>query len=30
MALGGVRVTHRQMLRGIGADGWAAIDGLTD
>jgi len=29
MALGGVRRTHRPMLRGIGADGWAAIDGLT-
>ncbi|WP_088181684.1 thiamine phosphate synthase [Sphingobium sp. Z007] len=29
MALGGVRRTHRPMLRRIGADGWAAIDGLT-
>ncbi|MBZ9646559.1 thiamine phosphate synthase [Sphingobium sp. 3R8] len=29
MALGGVRRGHRPMLRGIGADGWAAIDGLT-
>lgn len=29
MALGGVRARHRAMLRGIGADGWAAIDGLT-
>ena len=30
MALGGVRAKHRHMLRGIGAAGWAAIDGLTD
>ncbi|CAM8672969.1 thiamine phosphate synthase [Sphingobium sp.] len=31
MALGGVRREHhRPILRGIGADGWAAIDGLTD
>lgn len=29
MALGGVRRAHRAMLRGIGAAGWAAIDGLT-
>lgn len=29
MALGGVKVAHRRMLAGIGADGWAAIDGLT-
>lgn len=29
MAMGGVRRAHRPMLRGIGADGWAAIDGLT-
>ncbi len=29
MALGGVRRKHRPMLGGIGADGWAAIDGLT-
>lgn len=29
MALGGVRPAHRRMLRTIGADGWAAIDGLT-
>lgn len=29
MALGGVRAEHRAMLRGIGADGWAAIDGLV-
>ncbi|PJG48093.1 thiamine phosphate synthase [Sphingobium sp. LB126] len=29
MALGGVRATHRQMLKGIGAFGWAAIDGLS-
>ncbi|MFC3443194.1 thiamine phosphate synthase [Sphingobium rhizovicinum] len=28
MALGGVRRSHARMLRGIGADGWAAIDGL--
>ncbi|HUD92216.1 thiamine phosphate synthase [Sphingobium sp.] len=28
MALGGVKAVHRKMLRGIGADGWAAIDGL--
>jgi thiamine-phosphate pyrophosphorylase len=30
IALGGVRAKHRHMLRGIGAVGWAAIDGLTD
>lgn len=29
IALGGVRGGHRRMLRGIGAAGWAAIDGLT-
>lgn len=29
MALGGVKAAHRHMLAGIGADGWAAIDGLT-
>jgi thiamine-phosphate pyrophosphorylase len=29
MALGGVRAAHRRMLAGIGAEGWAAIDGLT-
>lgn len=29
IALGGVRVMHRSMLRGIGASGWAAIDGLS-
>ncbi|WP_313802741.1 thiamine phosphate synthase [Sphingobium sp.] len=29
MALGGVRVAHRAMLKGIGASGWAAIDGLS-
>ena len=29
MALGGVRTLHRAMLRGLGAAGWAAIDGLT-
>ena len=29
IALGGVRPCHRRLLRGIGADGWAAIDGLT-
>ncbi|MFZ2996518.1 thiamine phosphate synthase [Sphingobium sp.] len=29
MALGGVNHSHRHMLPGIGADGWAAIDGLT-
>ncbi|WP_179045605.1 thiamine phosphate synthase [Sphingobium lactosutens] len=29
MALGGVKAEHRKMLRGIGADGWAAIDGLV-
>ncbi|WP_176596961.1 MULTISPECIES: thiamine phosphate synthase [Sphingobium] len=29
IALGGVRATHRPMLRGIGASGWAAIDGLS-
>lgn len=30
MALGGVRPAHRHMLRGIGASGWGAIDGLTN
>ncbi|QGP79633.1 thiamine phosphate synthase [Sphingobium sp. CAP-1] len=30
MALGGVRAAHRGMLYGIGAQGWAAIDGLVD
>lgn len=29
MALGGVNRGHRHMLRSIGADGWAAIDGLV-
>lgn len=29
MALGGVRACRRRMLRGIGAGGWAAIDGLA-
>ena len=29
MALGGVQPGHRRMLRGIGAHGWAAIDGLV-
>ncbi len=29
MALGGVRAVHRYGLRGIGADGWGAIDGLS-
>lgn len=29
MALGGVNAAHRHMLAGIGADGWAAIDGLA-
>ncbi|MEC3912861.1 thiamine phosphate synthase [Sphingobium sp. CR2-8] len=29
MALGGVRQAHRMMLDRLGADGWAAIDGLT-
>ncbi|SEJ89638.1 thiamine-phosphate pyrophosphorylase [Sphingobium sp. AP50] len=29
MALGGVQAARRRMLAGIGADGWAAIDGLT-
>ncbi|WP_420143643.1 thiamine phosphate synthase [Sphingobium sp.] len=29
MALGGVRRGHRRSLRGMGAAGWAAIDGLT-
>lgn len=29
MALGGVRRSHARMLRAIGADGWAAIDGLS-
>lgn len=28
-ALGGVRAGHRRMLKGLGASGWAAIDGLT-
>jgi thiamine-phosphate pyrophosphorylase len=29
MALGGVQMSHRRLLRGIGAGGWAAIDGLA-
>ena len=29
MALGGVNRSHRHTLPGIGADGWAAIDGLV-
>ena len=29
VALGGVRTGHRRMLKGLGASGWAAIDGLT-
>lgn len=29
MALGGVRALHRKILRGLGAQGWAAIDGLS-
>jgi thiamine-phosphate pyrophosphorylase len=29
MALGGVGAAHRRGLRGIGADGWAGIDGLS-
>lgn len=29
MALGGVRSEHRNMLAAIGAQGWAAIDGLS-
>lgn len=29
VALGGVRAEHERMLRGIGAAGWAAIDGLA-
>lgn len=29
IALGGVRSAHRRSLRGIGAYGWAAIDGLV-
>lgn len=29
MALGGVQAAHRRTLAGIGAAGWAAIDGLT-
>lgn len=29
MALGGVSRAHRQIWRSVGADGWAAIDGLT-
>lgn len=29
MALGGVRAKHARQLHGIGATGWAAIDGLT-
>ena len=29
VALGGVRAGHRRMLMGLGASGWAAIDGLT-
>lgn len=28
MALGGVQASHRRILAGIGAAGWAAIDGL--
>ena len=28
IALGGVRAEHRRMLAGLGASGWAAIDGL--
>lgn len=30
IALGGVRPAHRRMLRGVGAVGWAAIDGLSE
>lgn len=30
MALGGVTRAHRHGLRGMGADGWGAIDGLVD
>lgn len=29
IALGGVRGVHLRMVRGLGASGWAAIDGLT-
>lgn len=29
MAMGGVRAAHRPMLRALGANGWAAIDGLV-
>lgn len=29
MALGGIQWRHRSMLSGLGASGWAAIDGLT-
>ncbi|AEG49900.1 thiamine monophosphate synthase [Sphingobium chlorophenolicum L-1] len=29
IALGGVRPAHRPMLKGLGASGWAAIDGLS-
>ncbi len=29
MALGGVRASHRRMLRSIGVQGWAAIDGMS-
>lgn len=29
IALGGMGARHRRMLKRIGADGWAAIDGLT-
>ena len=29
IALGGVRAAHQGMLTGIGASGWAAIDGLS-
>lgn len=29
MALGGVGTRHRRLLKGLAADGWAAIDGLT-
>lgn len=29
MALGGVKAKHAKMVKGIGASGWAAIDGLA-
>lgn len=29
IALGGVKREHGRMLRGVGAAGWAAIDGLA-